>query len=261
MCLTTGRSGTNLLETLLSTAEDTCAVHEPEPAFQHVLPEVKKDPAAAENFVENIKLPDILARPGNHYVETSHLFGKGFFEAFVNISIPFKLIILHRPPREVAKSYWRVKAVPGRTKRGNIYLFHPEQNDVIQLKNWQNFTDYQLCYWYTLEVERRKKLYIDICREKKIPYTEIHMHQLTDWGHFSALCRDCGIPLSKNAEEEHRRLSQTKVNRKAGHWPKIPFIPYSLQESGIWKAIGTEGEALKKEIQMRYLTGIHITPP
>src|SRR5262249_18366644 len=104
MCLTTGRSGTNLLEKLLALANDICAVHEPEPAFQHVLDDVRRDPLAAIAFVRDRKLPDILTRPGSHYAETSHLFGKGFFEAFVALSIPFRLVILNREPRNVAKS-------------------------------------------------------------------------------------------------------------------------------------------------------------
>ena len=117
MCLTTGRSGTNLLEKLLALAEDTHALHEPEPGFQHVLENVRHDPSSAVNFVRNRKLPAILAYPETNYAETSHLFGKGFFEAFVDLNIPFRLIILNRDPREVSKRLLRIKT---RTIRARI---------------------------------------------------------------------------------------------------------------------------------------------
>ena len=70
MCLTTGRSGTNLLEKLLDLAGDTCSLHEPAPYFSDHVKKVRENPAHAIDFVRDEKLPAILAVPESNYVET-----------------------------------------------------------------------------------------------------------------------------------------------------------------------------------------------
>lgn len=258
MCLTTGRSGTNLLEQLLALAKDTCAVHEPEPAFHHVLEDVKRDPSAAVAFVRDRKLPDINARPQANYAETSHLFGKGFFEAFTALGVPFRLIILNREPREVAKSLWRIKTIPHRTKYGRNFLFDPEQAGVMKLRGWRRMSDYQLCYWYCLEVERRKIVYAAECRERGIPIVEISLEQLRDWGRFSQLCEECGLTLSAEAEARHAEISAHKVNRKEKHSPRLQILPFSVQEGKVWRALGSEGSALRVAVEARYAPSIAV---
>ncbi len=254
MCLTTGRSGTNLLQELLALAQDICSEHEPEPAFQDVLEKVRQDPMAAISFVRDIKLPAIMARPGAHYVETSHLFGKGFFEAFIALGIPFRLIVLNRHPRQVAKSYWRLKTVPGRTAGGNKFLLHPDQPGVIPLPGWQRMSDYQLCFWYCLEVERRKSAYTQECKRIGIPVFEISMEEVKDWTRFKSLCEELGLSLADRAAEEHRKITAVKVNRKDKHWPRFAVSPFAGQEDLVWKRLGEKGRVLKAEVEKRYGT-------
>jgi hypothetical protein len=254
MCLTTGRSGTNLLERLLALAEDICSKHEPEPAFQRVLDEVSNNPAAAISFVRDIKLPDILARPGSHYAETSHLFGKGFFEAFIALGIPFRLIVLNRDPRQVAKSLWRIRTVPGRTKSGKEFLLHPDQPGVMALPGWQRMSDYQLCFWYCLEVERRKSAYTEECTRRGIPVFATSIEELKDWMRFEAFCKNLGLSLRDGTSEEHHKIVAVKHNRKARHWPRFTLSPFAWQEKLVWKALGQEGSVLRAEIEARYRT-------
>jgi len=252
MCLTTGRSGTNLLEKLLSLANDINALHEPEPSFQSVLENVRHDPSAAINFVRDSKLPSILANSETNYAETSHLFGKGFFEAFIALDIPFRLIILNRDPREVSKSLWRIKAIPSRTKHGREFLFDPTQNGVLKLNNWEKMSDYQLCYWYCLEVERRKTIYAAECRERGIPIIEISMLQLKDWSKFQQLCKICGLTLPDTAKTQHAEICTNKVNRKSKHHTKYSLIPFAWQEQKVWQALGKDGVVLHAEVEARY---------
>jgi hypothetical protein len=252
MCLTTGRSGTNLLEKLLALADDICAVHEPEPAFQHVLGDVRRNPPAAISFVRDRKLPDILARSGAHYAETSHLFGKGFFEAFVALGIPFRLVILNREPRQVAKSLLRLKTVPGRTIRGRGFLLDPSQNGVMKLPDWEKMSDYQLCYWYCLEMERRKSVYTAECRERGILVVEIALEKLKDWNYFQKFCRELGLSLPAEAGTRHAAITANKVNRKAGYLPRLILVPFALEERKVWKALGNDGVVLRSAIKARY---------
>lgn len=252
MCLTTGRSGTNLLQKLLALTDDTCALHEPEPAFQSALADVSRDPEAAVFFVRNRKLPYILSRTEKNYAETSHVFGKGFFEAFITLEIPFRLIILDREPREVAKSHWRTRIVPRRTRLGREFLLDPAQRDVLSPKRWQLMTNYQLCYWYCLEVERRKTLYMKECRERGIPVVEISLDQLKDWNRFQQLCMTCGLTLPDSAKTAYDGIVADKVNAKSEHLEKSPLIPFAWQEKKVWKALGKEGKALRAEVEARY---------
>jgi hypothetical protein len=252
MCLTTGRSGTNLLEQLLALADDTCALHEPEPAFQQVLDEVRRDPNAAIAFVRDRKLPDILSRPGAHYAETSHVFGKGFFEAFVALGIPFRLVILNREPRQVAKSLWQLKTVPARTKRGLLFLLDPRQEGVVKLPGWEAMSDYELCYWYCLEMERRKSAYAAECRRRGIPVVEIALEQLKRWECFHKLCSELGLSLPAEARTRHAEITAHKVNRKPWRWPRFTLVPFGRQERKVWKALGNDAAALRSAIEKRY---------
>lgn len=252
MCLTTGRSGTNLLEKMMALAPDTVSLHEPQPAFHDVLARVKKDPSYARAFVREEKLPAILACGAGNYVETSHLFGKGFFEAFVEEGIPFKLIILNRHPREVAKSLWRIKTVPARSKKGRMFLLEPYQDGVLKPKYWRLMTNYQLCFWYCLEVERRKTLYRDICARNGIPVFETSIEELVSWERFQALCAACGMPVGEDVRAQHEALSTQKINPKSKYKESKPLVSFAAQEELVWRALGEEGVALRAEVEARY---------
>lgn len=254
MCLTTGRSGTNLLQELLALAQDICSLHEPVPRFHEALPEVRHDPTAAISFVRDLKLPDIMARPGAHYAETSNLFCRGFFEAFIALQIPFQLIVLDRHPRRVAKSYWRLKAIPVRTARGEWSLLRPDQPGVMPLPGWQRMSDYQLCFWYCLEVERRKSAYIQECKRLGIPVFETAIEELRDWTRFKSLCQGLGLSIPDTAADEHRKIMEIKVNHCGQNLPRFKFVPFAREEEHVWKALGEQGRVLRAEVETRYRT-------
>ncbi|MEA1938668.1 MAG: sulfotransferase domain-containing protein [Pseudomonadota bacterium] len=228
MCITTGRSGTNLLQALLGLSEDTCAVHEPEPSFTHRAVAARQDLSEAIDFVENTKLPDIMSRPEHNYVETSHLFGKGFFEAFRELKIPFRLIILNRNPRDVAYSLWRLDTIPYRTDYGRRFLLSPDEKGVLKLAAWRRMSDYQLCYWYCLEMERRKSAYAAICKNDDVPVAEISMERLKKWDDFQEMCQICGLTVPASAQKDYAQLTSRKINAKADRDPKKPRIPLSI---------------------------------
>ncbi len=252
MCLSPGRSGTQLLTLLLDLADDTHSVHEPQPTFQAVTEAVRTSPDDTLRFVRDTKLPAILSTPEPNYVETSHLFGKGPFEAFVELGVPFRLVILHREPREVAKSHWRIKAVPARTKRKQQYLLHPGLDGVLQMPGWEQMTDYQLCYWYCLEIERRKALYAEKCRALDLSIAEIHLEELLDFYRVKHLSEQLSLYINSDKRQQHASLTAEKVNHKPKYWPKLTLTPLASQEREVWEAIGPEGEALFQEVAVRY---------
>lgn len=257
MCVTTGRSGTKLLAKLLALGDDVCARHEPEPALHHVLEEVKRDPAAALRFVREVKLPAIQACPEKNYAETSHLFGKGFYEAFLKLELPFKIIILNRNPRDVARSLWRIGTVPGRTPGGRTFLLEPLQQNVLKLRNWERMTDYELCYWYCLEMERRKTLYAEECTKRGIAVVETSIERLKQYSSFLDFMGACGLTVSaKDTRARHAEIVAKKVNRKIGFRRKRCILPYSFHERRVWKNLikdekGTM-DALQRSLHARY---------
>ena len=65
------------------------------------------------------------------------------------------LILLRREPRLIALSNLERYAIPARTRLGLEWLLQPNDPDVLQLPAWRRMSDYQLCFWYALEMERR----------------------------------------------------------------------------------------------------------
>lgn len=118
----------------------------------------------------------------------------------------------------------------------------------MKLLGWQWMSDYQLCYWYCLEVERRKTIYAAECRKRGIPVVETSLQQLKDWNRFRELCQACALTLSDAAYMRHAEITAHKVNRKTKHLPRLALVPFSFQESKVWKALGRDGAALRAAI-------------
>jgi len=158
--VTPGRSGTGYLAAALDTLDNVTAKHEPDPNFRWLMREIQRAPFDRTiAFLQAEKLPAIEAEPGDTYVETSHLFCKGFIEPLAEMGVEFELVILTRPARDVALSLWRRQTIPGRTSNGWRYLLYPGDQVALQLPNWTALSDYQLCYWYALEIEARQQYY------------------------------------------------------------------------------------------------------
>lgn len=164
--VTTGRSGTAYAARILGMLSGCTAVHEQAPSFHLSFPQARTDPAAARRFLVDEKLPAIAAqKPNPIYIETSHLFCKGFLEPWLAIEgLPTPdLILLDRPLRQVALSMLRLQTVPCRTPAGRDWLVSPEdENCLTAIEGWQTLNDYQLCYWYALEIEARKDHYAQL---------------------------------------------------------------------------------------------------
>jgi hypothetical protein len=157
--VTTGRSGTAYLSTIMGLAKDVYSVHEPVPEFADRMREVQKSPELAKRFLLEQKLPSILACPARIYIETSHVACKGFLLPLVEIGVLPDIIIHRRPVREVSLSMLKMGTIPGRSPKGLRFYLSPDDPGVLTLPDWQNLHDYQLCYWYCLEVERRSRHY------------------------------------------------------------------------------------------------------
>ncbi len=155
----TGRCGTAYLAEILRLVSGASSVHEPIPEYADVLRNVQQYPEQAKEFLVERKLPAIAKDTSPIYIETSHLFCKGFLEPLLELDIIPAIIWMRRGHREVASSMFRGGTIPGRTEKGLRFYLSPDDHGTLLLGNWDILHDYQLCYWYCLEIERRAKEY------------------------------------------------------------------------------------------------------
>ena len=157
--VTTGRSGTEWLARVLALFADVDAEHEPKPRFSSCFRAVVAAPAIAREFWEREKLPRLARVKQPVYAETSHLFCKGFAECLPELGIVPDLLHLRRDPRAVARSLWALESIPVRSLRGVRYYLSPwDRNHLpVDLARAERWNDYQLCYWYCLEIDARAR--------------------------------------------------------------------------------------------------------
>lgn len=192
--ITTGRSGTGHLAEVLRDIPDVQSYHEPEPRFSDVMRSVQKDKTVAVKFWINKKLPQIAKETASIYIETSHLFCKGFIEPLLDMGIIPDLITLSRPERDVAKSMLRLGTIPGRTEKGLKYYLSPADPGVLSLPNWQSLHDYQLCYWYCLEIKRRSEYYENILHKSNAHITKVTLNEISTFRGFNRMLKELYLP-------------------------------------------------------------------
>jgi hypothetical protein len=130
--VTAGRTGTDTLSKICNLPESTLAEHEPMPHYRYFLGLVQKDVKLAAHVFSQLKVPYILSTPHKSYVETTHLFCKGFLEPCLAYGFRPSLVILTRNARQVATSLLQKNAVPGAHGAGYRHLIAP--NDSVFLK-------------------------------------------------------------------------------------------------------------------------------
>jgi hypothetical protein len=230
--VTTGRSGTAYLTAVLSYMKNVTAVHEPAPEYVEVLREVQANKKAAADFVIGQKLPVIAQENSPIYVETSHLICKGFLESFLDLGLLPDLIIHRRPMREVSLSLLQMGTIPGRTEKALRFYLHPTDPGVLALPGWQKLTDYQLCYWYCLEIERRALHYSALFHNKGARVVETTLPGLKTLQGLDHILADLDLQLRFPAflhRLRFQRNSRFKVN-ESQVTKKVVAIPGNLDE-------------------------------
>ena len=175
----TGRCGTAFLAELMRLVSGAVSLHEPQPEYADVLRSMQEQPELAASFLLEKKLPLIARENTDIYIETSHLFCKGFLEPLLDMGIVPALIWMKRPHRAVASSMFRGGTIPGKTEKGLRFYLSPDDPGVLSCPDWQNLTNYQLCYWYCLEMERRAREYRSLYRKNNWLWAETSITGIT----------------------------------------------------------------------------------
>jgi len=262
--VTPGRSGTTYLTELLNGLPRVAAFHEPAPKFTDVMRHAQLAPAEATTFLLKRKLPTIAKIEAPIYAEASHVFCKGFFVPALQLGLRPKLIVLRRNPTDVAWSLVERRTVPGRTAWGFQFLLEPRDPGVMPLLGWESMTDFQLCFWYALEIERRQLLYAGHARAEGLACHEILNRELKDFARFGDMLRALDLPSDGGTPEMHASVSAITHNPNKAAWPR----PDNLveQEEEVWARIAHFEPYLRGEIKRRHdpkepvLAEAHHTP-
>jgi hypothetical protein len=207
--VTTGRSGTAYLATLLGILPGCCVGHEAPPEFT-------ARPGDPLRFLQEEKLPAIAHCREDIYIETSHLFGKGYFEPLVALGRTPDLILLSRPHRLVAQSLYSLDTIPGRSQGGLTYYLSPADPGTLPVKSPDTLHDYQLCYWYCLEMERRQGLYGAQVGERGGRVVAVTLEDLVEGDGFARLVEELALPRpGPLARVQLAALRRKPINTKA----------------------------------------------
>lgn len=153
--------------------------------MNYVMRSIQGYPEAARWWLESEMYPAIAAELDQpNFLETSHLFCKGFIEPTLDLGLKPHFIILKRPASEVAESLYAVDCVPERTNSGRLVLLGPSDPGVWKIPGWRELNDYQLCYWYAREIERRQQYYAQLLPEQGCTCLNLTLEDLTDASQF-----------------------------------------------------------------------------
>ena len=219
LTVTTGRSGTEYLARALACFRSVESEHEPKPTFGSAFRTVCAAPETAREFWLAHKLPRIARVRAPVYAETSHLVCKGFLESALELGLAMSWIRLARPHREVATSLWRLSTIPGRTYGGVKYYLSPWDRGVrlaLPPERARELDDYQLCYWYSLEIEARAAEYERIARSRGVAWHRVELAELREPGGVEALAAALGLGAPTPAGRVRlAALRSRRVNEKS----------------------------------------------
>jgi|GEM_PF-1033065 len=250
--VTPGRSGTQYLTHLLEHVPGVTATHEPEPNFASILRRSKIYPEKAFAFLRDMKLPEIAKCETPIYAETSHVICKGFIEPMIIMGLRPSLICLRRPPREVAWSHYHRNSVPMRSENGTHFLLAPTDPFVLPFYEHESASDYQMCFWYALEMERRMFHYRVMAMQLGLEWTEITNLELNDFEKFCKMLRDLNIAFEPDAafRAMHAEVSAQSHNMNPS---KHEFLEELIaQEEAVWQRVSYFDPLLRHQISKAY---------
>ena len=257
--VTAGRTGTRYVAELFKTLDGVCAIHEDEPSFSHVMRPAQGCPDLAERWVLGQLLPHIAATPHPVYVRTEHLTCKGFLEPLLTLGLRPAIVLLRRSPRRIARSYLDKDTVPGRTSLGVTYMLHPADPDVLPLPDYQNFSDYQLCFWYALEIERRQRHYARLFGDLGLPVEDVTAEELNALVRWARCLTALGLGDRFHGGAtalRHLKVTLGAWNMNAGK--REERIDFEREEEGVWSAIARFEPALRSSVEGRYARALKL---
>jgi hypothetical protein len=215
--ISTGRSGTDYLTQVLDLFQNVHAEHEPEPSFTNAFRTIAAAPQLARQFWLDHKLPAIARTPAPIYAETSHLACKGFLESGIDLGLRPMLIHLVRRYRDTARSMLALNTIPARTFNGVRFYLGPDDRVFLPVPRtvYEGWHDYQLCYWYCLEIGERARVYAERFRPLGIAVERIELDDIRTTSGVRRLGDRLNLgPLSKAGARRLEAVVGQRTNQK-----------------------------------------------
>lgn len=252
LTVTAGRTGTAYLHNLFKLFPQVDSVHEDEPSYVHAMRRVQTQPVEAIAFLTRFKFPVIAACKSSTYAETSHLFCKGFLEPMIGLGIYPDLLLLRRNPRSIALSLLQRNTIPGRTSTGTDYLLCPSDPNTLPLPLWAGLTDYQLCFWYALEIECRQQRYGHYMTQLGTKVCDVTANELHNPDAFLKMAATflLDIPDRDELLRQHREISSTDYNKTPA--VREQSVDLDAAEQQVWERVSYYEPLLQQRVADRY---------
>jgi len=250
--ITAGRSGTTYLASVLGILPGVSSPHEAPPHYVYAMRHAQHDRDAARRFLLEYKLPTIAAAPAPRYADVNHLLCKGFLEPLLDLGIIPGAILLRRAPRAVATSWLTRGQIPGRNRGGLRMHLHPGDPGVLPLPQWGTATDYQLCFWYALEIERRQRAYGAHLEQLGAAVVDVTADELHDPQCFLEVASR--LSLLDPAADREALLAAHRAVSVVVHKPNLgpPRAARPEEEESVWAAIAPTAPDLRAALAARY---------
>lgn len=215
--IATGRCGSMKLESLFETVPGVLSDHD------IVFGCMRKPniwwPEIGNEYIKR-KLDSFQSSEYDNIFIKGHHTGTNFIDNFLFNGIVPNAIILRRPKREIATSFYKLNCIPYRNKSVQFWYNGPDEPGVLPYNGWEAAHSYQLCYWYCLEIERRIRKYKPLLQSKGGLVWELTLDNMLDIDHFNSMLEYFGLSTVNS-------LSQEKVNHYEQHLPdlRIKQIP------------------------------------
>ena len=250
LTVTSGRSGTKHLSRILGLLPGVASLHEPEPNFVPEMRGAQEDPRIAAEFLFQKKIPALAAISHKYYAEISSMWCKGLLQAWLaeaTLPVP-DLILLDRDLRSIALSIFRLDLTPERTHNGREWYLGPSaKTALLKVGDFQNWSDYQLCYWYALEIEARKLSLGTLASVKGGRVVRVDIEKLRSLRTLYSLVRALDLPRPRLREIYSLMwLLRMKSNTQGSKTWICPYDPSQLAgwEAGVIQDVIANGNRL-----------------
>jgi hypothetical protein len=196
LAISPGRSGTQLLHSLLMKVPGMSGDHENErhPSFSSVRRRNLADPSVGRKYVAE-SLGYVETLPGEFYSITDLSSSYGAIEHYLDLSVTPNVIILRRDPRLVAASYLTFNLIPYRSPgKWRDWYPSPDEPGALPLADHDRAHDYQYCYWLCCDNERRAQRYLSLLPARGCKVWETSIPQMLDVDHFNGMLEHFDLP-------------------------------------------------------------------
>jgi hypothetical protein len=205
-CANTGRCGSKWLAEAMRCVPSVVSYWETEPNFAHELRAAQSDTERVRGWWLKRKLPHVLGHIQPVYFETGHYLTAGALHALYELGVSFDVVVLLRDVREVALSFWRRDSIPLR-KRDKVW---PSDPSVFMPIKYDDLTDYQLVYWWVLEMRARMWDLAGKVSDNGGKAVATNLYDVVEWDGFRSLVGKLGLPKPKGKTFPYRAINPSE---------------------------------------------------